>query len=142
MENATAETGLTLRPPWAPRFRFGLFDALLIVAVLGASAWTWPLLMAGPGREAVVMIDGKAEARLQLSGSTRQMKVTGRLGPVLLEYGEGGVRVAAAPCPNQICVHQGWVKRAGARIICLPSHIVIALSGPSGQGKSPDGITY
>ncbi len=141
-EIAKPETGLMPRPPWAPRFRFGFFDALLIAAVLGASAWTWPLLMAGPGQEAVVMIDGKAEARLQLSGGTRQMKVTGRLGPMLLEYGESGVRVVAAPCPNQICVHQSWVKRAGARITCLPSHMVIALSGQSSQGRAPDGITY
>jgi hypothetical protein len=129
-------------PPWAPRFRFGGLDAVIVAMVLATGVWSWPLLMAGPGRVAVVRVDGKAEARLQLTGKERQMTIQGRLGPLLLEYGERGVRVLAAPCPNQLCVHQSWVKRAGGRIICLPSRIVVALDGNSGGSAIPDGVTY
>jgi hypothetical protein len=131
-----------LTPEWAPRFRFGVLDAAIVALVLAVGVWSWPLLMAGPGRIAVVRVDGEAAARLQLTGKERQMTVQGRLGPLLLEYGEQGVRVLAAPCPNQLCVHQSWVKRAGGRIICLPSRIVVALDGSSGTSAAPDGVTY
>jgi hypothetical protein len=129
-------------PSWAPRRRFGFLDIFIVIVVAAMAITAWPMLMAGPGRTAVVMIGGKPEARLQLVGGQRELLVTGDLGPMRIVYGGEGVRVLAAPCPNQICVHQGWVKRAGARLICLPSHMVIALDGGSAQSQGMDGVTY
>jgi hypothetical protein len=129
-------------PIWAPRRRFGPLDLLLVLLILGGTILAWPLLWAGPGRVAIVRVNGKAEAKLQLVGSQREWLVQGKMGPLKLAYGSEGVRVLAAACPNQICVHQGWVKRAGARLICLPSHVVIAIDGSVGEAQGPDGITY
>lgn len=127
---------------WAPSSRFRFLDLLIVCAVLALAGWAWPMLTAGPGREATVFIEGKPEVRLQLSGEERELVVKGRLGPMRLVYGKSGVRVGSVGCPNQICVHQGWVRRAGARLTCLPSHVVIALDRLTAVEEGPDGVTY
>lgn len=131
-----------LLPSWAPRRRVGLLDIFILGTVFLLALVSWPMLMAGPGRVAIVLVNGKPEARLQLIGQQREWMVQGNMGPIRLVYGGEGVRVQSAACPNQICVHQGWVHRAGARLICLPSHVVIALDGGSSQSEGMDGVTY
>ncbi|MFR7670942.1 MAG: NusG domain II-containing protein [Collinsella sp.] len=43
-----------------------------------------------------------------------------RLGTNLIEIKDGRVHVEEADCPNQDCVHQGWVDAAEEQIVCLP----------------------
>jgi hypothetical protein len=129
-------------PDWAPARRLGPLDFFLLVVLVAAAAFAWPQLMSGPGRVALVRVNGKPEAKLQLVGPQREWVVQGNMGPLKIAYGSDGVRVLAAACPNQICVRQGWVRRAGSRLICLPSHIVIAVDGSKGKDQATDGVTY
>jgi len=129
-------------PEWAPRRRWGVLDFLIALVLLGTGIGTLPLLTAGPGKEARVLLEGKPVARLRLTGEARIITVAGKLGDMQLQYGESGVRVLSAPCPQQICVRQGWVKRSGSRIICLPSHIVVAVGGKAQDASAPDGVTF
>lgn len=39
----------------------------------------------------------------------------------------GGICMAAANCPDQTCVHQGWLESGITPIVCLPHRIVIRL---------------
>lgn len=43
----------------------------------------------------------------------------------------GRICISEANCPDQICVHQGWLKDSVAPIVCLPHHLVIQLAGSS-----------
>ena len=46
---------------------------------------------------------------------------------------EGAVCVSQADCPDQICVHQGWVSVTGAPIVCLPHRLVVEILGGEGE---------
>ena len=49
------------------------------------------------------------------------------------------IRIAHSGCPNQDCVHIGWVSRSGGQIVCLPNRLVISVSGS--DAPEVDGIT-
>ncbi len=46
---------------------------------------------------------------------------------VLVEPGR--ICISEADCPDQICVHQGWLKDNAAPIVCLPHRLVIQAAG-------------
>lgn len=43
----------------------------------------------------------------------------------------GRICVSAADCPDQICVHQGWLTDGSGSIVCLPHGLVIQIEGAS-----------
>src|SRR5208283_4365893 len=45
-------------------------------------------------------------------------------GPLTVEVKNGSIRVKDADCPNQICVHKGWISRPGQSIVCLPNRMI------------------
>ena len=50
--------------------------------------------------------------------------VTTDLGTNVIEIKDGRVRAEEADCPNQDCVHQGWIGKPGQQIVCLPHKLV------------------
>ena len=50
---------------------------------------------------------------------------------VLVE--KGRVRVSAADCPDQICVHQGYISDDLIPSICLPHRLMIEIVGAGGD---------
>ena len=45
----------------------------------------------------------------------------------VIEVAPGQIRVAEANCPDQICVHTGWLSRGIRPIVCLPAKLTISL---------------
>ena len=45
----------------------------------------------------------------------------------------GRIRVSEADCPDQICVHQGWISDSVIPIICLPHRFMIEIVGGGGE---------
>lgn len=43
-----------------------------------------------------------------------------------------GVCVQSATCPDQICVHQGWINDGSLPIVCLPNRLVVEFVGEGG----------
>lgn len=39
----------------------------------------------------------------------------------------GRISVLEASCPDQICVHQGWIANGVVPIVCLPNSLVIQI---------------
>ena len=50
---------------------------------------------------------------------------------VLVE--EGRVRVSEADCPDQICVHQGYISDGLVPIVCLPHRFMSEIVGAEGD---------
>jgi len=48
-------------------------------------------------------------------------------GPLTVEVDNGAIRVKDADCPNQICVHEGWISKPGQSIVCLPNKIIVEI---------------
>ena len=51
--------------------------------------------------------------------------VTTDLGTNVIEVKDGRVRAEEADCPNQDCVHQGWIGKPGQQIVCLPHKLTV-----------------
>lgn len=110
-------------------------DRLLILAVLGVSVGFIPWLQSGdPGQAAVVHLENNVVATLPLEEET-EYSVMGPLGETIIQVKSGKVRVISDPGPQQLCVLQGWISRAGDSLVCLPNQIIIHIPGsPSYDG--------
>lgn len=42
-----------------------------------------------------------------------------------VEIKDGKIRVLKADCPDNTCVHMGWLSSSAMPIVCLPNHLVI-----------------
>lgn len=81
----------------------------------------------------VVIRDGEQNVyELPLSQNTTK-NVTTDLGTNLIEIKDGRVHVEEADCPNQDCVHQGWVDAAGEQIVCLPHKLTVDIVDESAK---------
>ena len=69
----------------------------------------------------------------------RTLDIHGPLGNSRIVIHQGQVRFEHSPCPNQYCVHQGWLKRAGQVAICLPNQVSLELLGGE---KAYDSLNY
>lgn len=56
------------------------------------------------------------------------------------------IAIVSASCPDQICVHQGFISSSLLPITCLPNRLVIRVrkeaSVPDDTAPVPDGVTY
>lgn len=81
----------------------------------------------------VVIRDGEQNVyELPLSQNTTK-SVTTDLGTNLIEIKDGRVHVEEADCPNQDCVHQGWIDAAGEQIVCLPHKLTVDIIDESAK---------
>ena len=104
--------------------------ALLLIAA--ACAAFLLLRPRGQGTVATVKQNGEVLYEIDLSALT---------GPVTLEVeGENGlwniitaepgrICVQSAACPDQICVHQGYISDGTTPIVCLPNKLIIEIIG-------------
>ena len=69
----------------------------------------------------------------------RTLDIHGPLGNSRIVIHQGQVRFEHSPCPNQYCVHQGWLKRAGQVALCLPNQVSLELLGGE---KTYDSLNY
>ena len=112
---------------------------VLIAAVLVMVSWI--VIHRTPGVRAVVRVDGKVVATVDLRLLEPQtLHVQGMLGPmVILVDGKGSIRVEESTCPDQVCVHTVAAHSPGDQIICVPNHMVITVEG---RGAGIDALTH
>ena len=114
-------------------------DWLLVLSlvILSAYGFVFAKDVMPRGSEVRIEVDGIPRYILPLSVN-RVIRVSGVSGNTIVEINNGRVRIKDAPCPNKLCIHQGWIN-TGA-IVCLPNRILVIITGP-GIKKDIDGIT-
>lgn len=92
--------------------------------------------------QAVVKVQGETVLTVDLQEDEHQTyTVEGVYGPVVVEVNGKEVRAAQATCPDQICVHQGWIDSPRQSVICVPNELVIYLIDLSKEDEdAPDAI--
>ena len=55
-----------------------------------------------------------------------------------VEISEHRIRVKDADCPDQTCVHMGWLSSSATPIVCLPHKLVIEFTD---DGQEIDAVT-
>lgn len=106
---------------------------LLLVITLFATLWSNE-----SAAKVQVKQGGKIYGTYTLNQS-RQIHIHGLRGETVISIQNGKARFARSPCPNQYCVHQGWLSKVGQVAVCLPNHISIELLG---NRKTYDSLNY
>ena len=104
--------------------------AVLFLGGIGGMIWN---LTRSHGRQVEILQDGKILYTLDLAQAEDQtFTVTygGRTNEI--EIRDHQIRVKAADCPDQICVHMDWLE--AAPIVCLPNRRSIQYA--DGEGAS------
>lgn len=115
--------------------RLNLILVLAIAAVACVGLVVTRLMGANTNADTatVVIRDGEQNVyELPLSQNTTKT-VTTDLGTNLIEIKDGRVHVEEADCPNQDCVHQGWIDAAGEQIVCLPHKLTVDIVDESAK---------
>lgn len=105
--------------------------AVLALLLIGSAAF----LLLRPKREghvARITLDGKVVQEIDLSRIREPYTLTlegpgGFSNTILVE--KGRICVSEAGCPDQICVHQGYISDGTTPIVCLPNRLIIEITG-------------
>ena len=107
--------------------------SIVVVAFLFKSLWHFE-----PAAKLQIRRGDKIEAIYSLD-QTRTIDIQGPIGVTRIEIKHGQARFVSSPCPNQYCVHQGWLSHQGQAAICLPNQVSLELLG----AKKPfDSLSY
>lgn len=104
--------------------------AVLFLGGIGGMIWN---LTRSHGRQVEILQDGKILYTLDLAQAEDQtftVNYGGRTNEI--EIRNHQIRVKAADCPDQICVHMDWLE--DAPIVCLPNRLSIQYT--DGEGAS------
>ena len=112
---------------------FVILFALVFVAYLFNSLWHNE-----QAAKLQIRLGDKIYATYSLD-QNRNIDIQGPIGVTRIVIANGKARFASSPCPNQYCVHQGWLNQKGQAAICLPNQVGLELLG----GEKPfDSLNY
>ncbi len=110
---------------------------LIITSVCLASLFAARASTARASDTVTVEVEGRAVYRLSLLKDS-EVDVKGPLGITHVVIKNRRIRVTDSPCPEKICVRQGWINRGA--IVCVPNRVVITI-GTDKKDGSLDAIT-
>lgn len=105
-------------------------DVCLYLAVLALSVVGFcllPLFFSSSDAHVLnVNVDGEIVRTVDLSEVEKEenFEVEGAAGPVVIGIRPNAAAILSAPCPEQFCVHQGWVSD-GRPVVCAYSHVAL-----------------
>ena len=106
--------------------------AALLALMLAGSAAFLLLRPKSGGHMARDTLDGKVVEEIDLSRVEQPYTLTlegpgGFSNTITVE--KGRICVSKAGCPDQICVHQGYISDGTTPIVCLPNRLIIEITG-------------
>ncbi|OGW31865.1 MAG: hypothetical protein A2088_02085 [Nitrospirae bacterium GWD2_44_7] len=91
------------------------------------------------GTDVRIEVNGKLAYKLPLNNNAI-IAVKGIDGDTVVEIKNRKVRITESPCPNKICIHNGWIDRGA--IACLPNRVTVFVDSSEGkENKAIDAIT-
>lgn len=115
-----------------------LGDWLVLALSLLLTAYLFSQFSSQQTAQKVQIKQGKHVLGTYSLNQHKHIVVNGPAGQSVIEIQDGKARFAHAPCHNQYCVHQGWLKHAGQLAVCLPNQVSVQLLGE----KSFDSLSY
>ena len=111
-----------------------VFSSILgILLLLGAAGSLW-MLRPMQAEQVEILQDGTAIFQLNLAQESDRIFAVEYNGSInQIEIRNHQIRILEADCPDQTCVHTGWLSSNGLPIVCLPHHLVIQYIQPSGD---------
>ncbi len=124
-----------MRPVWLRRGDWIVVGAVLVTALLsGIGIW----LHRAPAVRVSVQYPDGSTALFSLE-ENRCLEIVGNNSITLtVEIADGRVCVAHSDCPDQVCVHSGWLSHSGQAAACVPAGVCVRLVGAD---NTVDGVT-
>lgn len=110
------------------RMRLNIIAVLVIVAVALAAATAANALGSAVDARTAAIQDADGNTFTMPLSQDDVLTVASSAGTNVIEVQAGKVRVSEADCPNQDCVEQGWISKAGQQIVCLPHKLVVNIT--------------
>lgn len=115
--------------------------ALLVLLAAASAAFLLLRPKAAGHPVAIITLNGEVIDEINLAEVSQPYTFTveganGLTNTILVEPGR--IRVEEADCPDQICVHQGFISDGTVPIVCLPNQLIIEISG---GGEALDAAT-
>ncbi len=124
-----------MRPVWLRRGDIAAACAVLVTALL-AAFFLW-FGQAPASQVSVQYPDGHVEY-VSLSHK-KEIRISGNNGIALVvEIADGRACVRESSCPDQVCVHSGWLSRSGQTAACVPAGVCVQIVGGE---PTVDGVT-
>lgn len=119
-----------------------LTGVLIAVVLLSAGVLVWRKLNPKPAQIAQITQKGQLLDEIDLSQVKEPYSFViegedGALNTVQVEPGR--ICISEASCPDQICVHQGWISDGSEPIVCLPNQVIIQITGGGSQVDAATG---
>ncbi|GCF94590.1 hypothetical protein NRIC_24810 [Enterococcus florum] len=111
-----------------------ILTGLMIIAVI-----PWLIVGRTPVHSAVLRVDGQEIQQFTLAeGEQYTYTYRAEDGDTnVIEIKDQRIRIRSASCPDQRCVHQGWIEQSGETIVCLPHKLVIEIPLEGGDTFDP-----
>ena len=72
--------------------------------------------------------------------TTGEFSIATHDGNVLIEIDPvKGAHIIESPCPDQLCVYQGYINKHGQTILCLPEKVMVTAIADK-KGGEPDAV--
>ncbi|WP_407382788.1 NusG domain II-containing protein [Ruminococcus sp.] len=116
-----------------------LLIAVIIIIFLAGVIGSVLVLLSPTKSHVRVLSDGKevyAADLMQAQDTVFDVAYQGHVNTV--EIQDHRIRVRAADCPDNTCVHMGWLSSASMPIVCLPHRLVIEFTDDT---RSVDAVT-
>jgi hypothetical protein len=116
-------------------------DRFLVIAliILSIAGFLFVKKAFPKGTDVRIDVDGKPVYLLPLDANTI-VAVKGINGDTIIEIKDKKVCIKDSPCPNKICIHNGWIEKG--TIVCLPNRVVVTVvSRENKENKTIDAIT-
>ncbi|MBO4367508.1 MAG: NusG domain II-containing protein [Clostridia bacterium] len=99
---------------------------ILFIVCLALSIWLFTVKTGAD--TANVYVDGVCvySVRLDEISGPVEVRITGKNEITdTVFFDNGRVCIREAECPDQVCVHTGWISDSAMPIICLPARIIV-----------------
>ncbi|MDQ3796482.1 MAG: NusG domain II-containing protein [Pseudomonadota bacterium] len=110
--------------------------SLLMLMTLYVVCWS------GSGLADEVAITAAGRTQVFPLSRDRRIAVHGRLGDSVIEIRSGRARFIASPCSGKVCIHAGWINRAGATTACVPNGVIVSVTGDDAAKVRYDAINF
>lgn len=98
-------------------------DGAVILLIIAAAITALIFHLKNSGNTALITVDGQIKTTFNLDDKETDFELDG----AVIELQQGKIRIKTSDCPNQICVHTGYISKKGEKIVCLPKKLVIEI---------------
>ncbi len=106
---------------------------VLVLTFTGLLYYLFFMAPANGTGDAIVTVNSKDSYRFTLSDiqSTQDTAIDANGYHVVIRTELGKIRFLTADCPDQVCVHTGWLSAQGRMAACVPANVVVRIEGNS-----------